>query len=55
MAKKLREYHVVWEIDISATSPMDAAEQAAKIQRDSNGVFDVTNERGQTTRVDLEE
>jgi hypothetical protein len=53
--KKQHEYHILWEIDLSATSPKDAAEQAARYQRDSDGVFDVTNERGKTTRVDLAE
>lgn len=53
MAKKLRQYHVVWEIEVDATSPRDAAKQAAQIQRDSEGVFDVTNEKGKTSRVDL--
>ena len=51
----LHEYHIIWEIDLSATDPQAAAEQAAYYQRNSNGVFDVTNEKGKTTRVDLEE
>ena len=30
------EYTVIWEIDIEANSPKEAAEQALKIQRDSS-------------------
>ena len=55
LPKKLKEYRVVWEIEVDATSPEDAAEQATKIQRESDGVFDVTDEKGKTTRVDLAE
>jgi len=55
MAKKLQQYHVVWEIELDATSPKEAAKLAAKYQRESDGVFDVTNEKGKTTRVDLAE
>jgi hypothetical protein len=55
LPKKLKEYRVVWEIDIDATSPQEAAEFAAKMQRESDGVFDVTDEKGKTTRVDLAE
>ena len=55
MSKKLKEYRVKWEIDVDATSPKEAAEQAARIQRNSDGVFDVTDEKGKTTRVDLQE
>ena len=39
MTKKLRE----------------AAQKAAEVQRESDGVFDVTDEKGKTTRVDLKE
>lgn len=47
------EYHVVWECDVDAKSPRAAAQQCALYQRDSNGVFDVTNSRGRIVRVDL--
>lgn len=52
---KVNEYHVQWEIDLSAQTPRQAAEKAACIQRESDGVFDVTDEKGETTRVDLAE
>ena len=32
--KRLREYHVMWEIELSATSARDAAKQALDVQRD---------------------
>lgn len=32
--KKTKEYRVIWEIDLSANSPRDAAEQALEIHRD---------------------
>lgn len=54
-----KEYHVLWEIDcIWAGSPKEAAEKALKIHRDPDSmatVFDVTDEQGITTRVDLDE
>ena len=40
----MKNYHVVWEIDVSAESPRDAAAQALAIQRDPSSiatVFDV--------------
>lgn len=43
MAKN-KHYRVVWEIDIWASTPRKAAEEALKMQRDPNGtatVFDV--------------
>lgn len=51
-----KDYHVVWEIDVVATSPEDAAEEAFKhMQRPGTTavVFDVTDDNGRTTRVDL--
>lgn len=51
-----RDYHIVWEIELVATSPEDAARQALAIQRDSASlatVFDVFDEDGQSVRVDL--
>lgn len=56
-AKRNHDYLVRWEIDVTATSPKAAAKVALNIQRDSDTnlaqVFDVTNARGETTRVDL--
>jgi hypothetical protein len=52
------EYHVTWEIDLYADSPCEAAKEARAIHRDPDSlatVFDVTDETGETPRVDLEE
>ena len=49
---------VRWEIDVEADNPTEAAQKAQAIQRkpDSTAtVFDVTDEKGQTVRVDLDE
>lgn len=50
-------YHVIWEMDIDADSPREAAEQARDNQTRPGTwavVFDVTDPRtGKTTRVDL--
>ena len=50
-------YHVIWEIDIYARSPREAAKQAQAIQQDKDTtatVFDVTGEDSdKTVRVDL--
>ncbi len=56
MAKR---YHVVWEIDIYAHSPREAAKQAQAMQQDEDTtatVFDVTEEGSdKTVRIDLGE
>ena len=52
----MTSYSVNWEIDIEAESPVEAARQALKIHRDQNStatVFDVFDEDGNHTRVDL--
>lgn len=49
-------YRVVWEIDIEAETPEEAARKALEIQRDhSSGatVFDCINMAGNMHRVDL--
>jgi DNA-directed RNA polymerase subunit RPC12/RpoP len=53
----MAEYKVMWEIDIEADSPREAAEKAKVWQQTGSwvGVFDVTDEEGTTTRVDLDE
>jgi len=52
-------YHVIWEIDIYAQSPRDAAREAQAIQQDKDAmatVFDVTEEDSEkTVRIDLGE
>lgn len=53
----MQTYHVMWEIDIDAQSPIDAARQALACLQEPGTqavVFDVTDEKGETTtRVDL--
>jgi hypothetical protein len=52
----MTSYSVNWEIEIEAESPEAAARQALKIHRDQNStatVFDVFDEEGNCTRVDL--
>ncbi len=50
------EYHVIWEIDLDATTPKEAAERALEIHRDPDStatVFNVCDEYGNLTEVDL--
>src|SRR5208283_3295207 len=52
----MTSYSVNWQIDIEAESPVEAARQALKIHRDQNStatVFDIYDEDGNCTRVDL--
>ena len=37
----MKEYHVEWSIDISASSPLEAACFALEIQRDPNSIATV--------------
>lgn len=59
--KRQQEYRVVWEVDVCAASPREAAEAAAEIQRDQTvegclrGFFEVRDESGEMTIVDFEE
>lgn len=49
---------MIWEIDLTAKSPREAAEQAYEIHRDTDSiasVFDVYDTRGKKTRIDLSE
>lgn len=49
-------YRVLWEIDINAGTPMEAARKALAVQRDPESiatVFDVIDKRGKRVRVDL--
>lgn len=51
------DYLVTWEMNITADSPLEAAQRAWHYMRtpDSTAnVFDVTGEDGRTVRVDLE-
>lgn len=52
----MQNYRVMWEIDIEADSPKDAAQHALLIQQDQDSaalVFSVTNEDGDTIEIDL--
>lgn len=54
----MKNYRVVWEIDIEAETPRDAAELALEIQRNNESiatVFEVIGEKGTSITVDLEE
>jgi len=49
------EYHLVWEIDLTADSPLEAAKEALDVQRDLSSVasvFTVTDEDGNVFEVD---
>ena len=51
-------YHVLWEIDLDAENPREAAVLALSIMLDSESTattFDVTDEDGETERVNLQE
>jgi hypothetical protein len=52
---RYRSYLVVWQINIEAASPKQAAREARKCQEPGTiaTVFDVYNEHGKCTRVDL--
>jgi hypothetical protein len=53
-----QEYKVIWEMDIPADSPEEAARQARAYQRDEKaivGVFEVYDEAGKAYKVDLDE
>jgi len=50
-------YKVIWEIEVSASTPRKAAEEALAIQRDAFStatVFSVIDSDGNETLVDLE-
>lgn len=51
----MKSYRVVWEIDIDANSPKEAAEEARRIQLDPESeavVFDIFYQ-DETTHIDL--
>jgi hypothetical protein len=54
----MTSYHVTWEIDLDAETPLEAARDALAIQRDSGSlatVFTVFGEDGSQSRVDITE
>jgi hypothetical protein len=49
-------YNLAWETEIDAETPTEAAKKALEYQRSPFGqatVFDIFNEDGKTTQVDL--
>jgi len=50
-------YRVIWTIDIDdADSPLEAAEEALRIQRDPDSIatiFEVTDSNGHLSKIDL--
>lgn len=57
IAEKEKLFHVEWRIDLWATTPEEAAEKALAIHRRYDSiatVFDVTDEQGNTTQIDIE-
>ena len=53
-----QRFHVVWEIDIYAETPHEAAEQAWEYMRNEDSTanyFEVFDQDGNKTNVDLEE
>ncbi len=55
---RVQTYRVVWEIDVEADGPKEAAEMARYFQTAPDTiatVFDVRDETGEITRVDLAE
>jgi hypothetical protein len=54
----MAEFHVTWEIDLDADDAAAAARKAWRYMRNEGSianVFDVVDEHGHTTRVDLED
>lgn len=53
----MNDYRVTWEIDLSATSPKEAAKRAMYFQRPQSTahVFVVTDSYGTAVQVDLDE
>ena len=52
----MTNFTVIWQIDIDAETPEQAAQEALKIQRDPNSaavVFDIYGENYQLDRDDL--
>ena len=50
------QYKVVYEIEVEANNPLDAARQVHEIMLDRNSfppIFDITGEDGKTERIDL--
>jgi hypothetical protein len=55
---RVQTYRVIWEIDVEADSPKDAAELARNFQAAPDTIatiYDVRDEVGELSRVDLQE
>ena len=55
---EFKDYLVIWEIDLKAESPREAAQQALEIQRDPESiatVFTVISEDFRAKKIDLME
>ncbi len=53
-----RDFRVIWEIDVRANSPRDAAKQAWKFMRghfSTANCFDVYDDEGIKSAIDLQE
>lgn len=53
----MNKYRVIWEIDIEAETPQEAAEMARVIQLDDTSLatrFSVKDQQGNTTEVDVD-
>ena len=51
-----KEYYVEWAIEVSATTPLKAAQLALEIQRDPSSmavVFNVFDSDGEKVQIDL--
>jgi len=54
--KMIKTYNVIWEIDIDARSPVEAAKKALKIQRDTGStatIFEVSEHGGENLRPSI--
>ena len=52
------DYRIVWEVDVIADSPTEAAREARAMQQDPEAfchVYDVFTGTGECVRVDLDE
>lgn len=52
----MNTYNVMWEIEVDAENPAEAARAALRHQQPGTSavVFDVTDEAGETYRIDLD-
>lgn len=53
MSKEM-EYHIKWEIDVTAGSPLEAAREALTIQRDPKSIATVFEVRPMAAEPDVD-